>query len=1030
MAAGAGCLATSLGGLSYAMACPFGAEELTSGHLIPEDKKLSAEWVRSLFGRGAKEVFTGDALENIGMPCGGIGTGQLYLCGDGTLGCWQIFNDAQSNWVEGTFATYAHRGIAKPVDQGFGVTVAAPGSEPLFKRLNRDDFPAVEFQGEYPIGLVRYQESGFPVAIEMEAFSPFIPLNAKDSGLPATLFHISVKNISAEPVVASVVGWLENAVCNAYAREYRVRRTTKYTTQEGFRVCLHSAEEEPLARPENPRPTIVFESFDGADYGRWTSEGEAFGTGPTTLSQQKENAPEGFQGEGFAGSHLAGDGPQGVLTSPVFRIERRYINFLISGGNHTDRTCVNLIVGDEIVRTSLGRNSNTADWRAWLVEEWEGQDARIAVVDRWSMGWGHIAIDEIEFSDVPRGSGPDPLKLAADYGTMALACADFALDDDAPGPLTRGELRTVATPIAPGESHTITFALGWHFPNQAIGVKWDVAPWSIPPQRVGHAYANHFANAAEVIQYVFDQHERLVRETRLWRDAYYDSTLPLWLLDRLHSTVSYLATGTCQWWENGRFWAYEGVACCHGTCTHVWNYAHTHARLFPDLARSVLEKQDLCPREAGGGFHPDTGLVGFRSDDRYAADGQCGTILKAYREHTMCADNAFLIRNWPAIKRAMEFSILHDANADGLIEDLQHNTYDINYHGANTFVGSLYLAALRAAEEMARDVGDVDFAKQIQKIFKRGSKNTRERLWNGEYYVQDVDLERYPQNQYKDGCLSDQLFGQGWAHQLGLGYLYSQENVTQALRSVWKYNWAPDIGPYNEVHKPFRWFVTPGQAGLITCTWPKSAYLTEGTRYREEVWTGIEYQVAAHMIWEGLVTEGLAICRAVHDRYHPSRFNPYNEVECGDHYARAMASWGVYLALAGFEYHGPKGVLGFAPRITPENFRCALTTAEAWIVCQQTRTGMEQFNVVEVQWGRLKLARLLLQTQQTVKSVRVTIDGRPIEVSSSTKKGRTEIRFDGEILLHVGEKLEVHLLLGEARRESSVHSKAATGDPV
>ena len=1028
-AAGVGFVAATLGGTQVeAMAGPFNAEEAAAGHLIPEDKKLSAEWVRSLFERGAKEVFKGEALENIGMPCGGIGTGQLYLCGDGTLGCWQIFNDAQSNWVEGTFATYAHHGIAKPVDQGFAVTAAPPGGQPLLKALNRKDFSDVTFQGEYPIGTIRYSDPGLPLKVEMEAFSPFIPLNAEDSGLPVTLFDICVENISPEPIEASVIGWLENAVCNAYSRESEVRRTTKYIAHDDFRVCLHSAEEMPCQPTNSARPPIVFETFDAADYGGWSSEGNAFGKGPAKVPEQQQGAPEGFKGEGFASSSSAGDGPQGVLTSPVFRIERRYVNFLISGGNYTDKTYVNLIIDGKAVRTSWGRNSDTAEWRAWPVHEWEGQEAQITVVDRWSMGWGHIAVDEIEFSDEPRGSGPDPLTLAADYGTMALACADaapgdvpsallptgrlFATEEDgvyegARPPL--GALRTSAVVLEPGEQHTFTCALGWYFPNQTVGDKWDVAAWTSKPERVGHAYANRFASAAEVIGYLFEHRERLARETRLWRDAYYDSTLPYWLLDRLHSTISCLATGTCQWWENGRFWAYEGVACCHGTCTHVWNYAHAHGRLFPELARSILEMQDLCPRKAGGGFHPDTGKVGFRGDDAYAADGQCGTILKAYREHLMSPDGRFLERNWPAIRKAMEFSISHDPNADGLIEDLQHNTYDIDYHGANTFVGSLYLAALRAAEEMARESGDTDFAKRAHAIFERGAKGTGQRLWNGEHYVQDVDLDKHPKDQYKEGCLSDQLFGQGWAHQLALGYLYPQENVAQALNSVWKYNWAPDVGPYNEAHKPFRWFVTPGQAGLITCTWPKSAYLSEGTRYREEVWSGIEYQVAGHMIWEGKVTEGLAICRAVHDRYHPSLINPYNEVECGDHYARAMASWGVYLALAGFQYHGPKGWLGFDPRISPEDFRGAFTTAEGWLTFQQSRTGTEQRNTIEVQWGRLKLTRLFLQAHETVRGARISVEGKPIEATFSVKKGHIAIQFGGEMALGVGEELEVLL---------------------
>ena len=111
---------------------------------------------------------------------------------------------------------------------------------------------------------------------------------------------------------------------------------------------------------------------------------------------------------------------------------------------------------------------------------------------------------------------------------------------------------------------------------------------------------------------------------------------------------------------------------------------------------------------------------------------------------------------------------------------------------------------------------------------------------------------------------------------------------------------------------------------------PRAPHLAEGVRYKNEVWTGIEYQVAGNMAWEGMVTEALAICRGVHERYHPSKHNPWNEIECGDHYARGMASYGVFLGLCGFEYHGPKGHLGFAPRITPDDFRAAFTAAEGW----------------------------------------------------------------------------------------------------
>jgi hypothetical protein len=315
-----------------------------------------------------------------------------------------------------------------------------------------------------------------------------------------------------------------------------------------------------------------------------------------------------------------------------------------------------------------------------------------------------------------------------------------------------------------------------------------------------------------------------------------------------------------------------------------------------------------------------------------------------------------------------------DGNDDGLVEGQQHNTYDINFYGPNTMVGSLYLAALRAGEEMARESGDADFARTCRKIFEKGRELTVAQLFNGEYFIQKVDLAAHPKDQYAGGCLSDQLFGQGWAHQVGLGHVYPKENVTSTLQAIWKYNWAPDIAPQNKAHPPERWFARPGEAGLFTCTWPHSQHLgKDSVRYRDEVWTGIEYQVAGNMAWDGMVTEALAICRGVHERYHPSKHNPWNEIECGDHYSRAMAAHGVFLGLCGFEYHGPKAHLGFAPRISPEDFRAAFTAAEGWGTLVQKRQGNAQTSRVEVKWGKLPLKTLAFELPEGATLKKTTV---------------------------------------------------------
>jgi hypothetical protein len=443
----------------------------------------------------------------------------------------------------------------------------------------------------------------------------------------------------------------------------------------------------------------------------------------------------------------------------------------------------------------------------------------------------------------------------------------------------------------------------------------------------------------------------------------------------------------------------------------VWNYEHAMAWLFPQLERSVREMQDY-----GAGFVEESGMVRFRGEgwQMWAGDAQAGTVLKAYREHRISADDRFLKRDWPRIRKSLEFLIREDGNDDGLIEGKQHNTYDIDFYGANTMVGSLYLAALRAGEEMAREMGDAEFADRCRKIFQSGSRLSVEQIFNGEYFIQKVDLQKHPKFQYADGCLADQLFGQGWAHQVSLGYVYPKDKVLSALRAIWKYDWAPDVGPQNKAHAPERWFAHPGEAGLFTCTWPRGKHMGEdGVRYRDEIWTGIEYQVAGHMAWEGMVTEALAICRGIHERYHPAKHNPWNEVECGDHYSRAMASYGVFLALCGFEYHGPKGWLGFAPRINQDDFRAAFTAAEGWGTLVQKRQERKQINRVEVRCGQLALKSLVFDLPEgaTLQLHTAKVNGRAVKNVASQEGRRVEIVLSEPLVLKENEVIEIVLTL-------------------
>ncbi|WP_197529346.1 GH116 family glycosyl hydrolase [Botrimarina mediterranea] len=1008
-------------------------------HHVPVDKGLSKEWVSSLYERGGSTWFSGDDLKTIGMPIGGVAAGQLYLTGDGRLIYWGIFNTTQDtgpggiNYKVGRTAdqlAYRSKGFvpAPNIAQG-AVLRTTSGGKTQTRTLDSEGFSSVKFCGEYPIAKVDFADADSDVAVSLEACSPFIPLNAADSGLPVTILRYTLTNKGEARTEATISSWLENATLYDGAGQFvgQAERRNRVRRDDAFTAVIGSVEE--LEHTEEPvEPPVVFADFEAIGYGDWKVEGEAFGKRPTKGPLPHQNVVAGHQGEGLANSFVGGDDARGKLTSPEFTIEKPWIGFLIGGGAFPTTTCINLIVQDEVVRTATGANSELLSVQNWNVSDFVGQQARIEIVDAVGGPWGHVNVDQIEFRDGPMAERSAPLRRRPDFGGMALALLgdgdgdatasvdigreDFAAvaadrsgdgTSDARRSLDARLVGAVGTSfeLAPGESATATFVVAWRMPNLYNAGKW-----------VGNAYATRFRSVLDVVRYVADDFDRLVGTTKQWHDTFYDTTLPYWLLDRIGSTLSNLATNTCQWWANGRFWAWEGVGSCHGTCGHVWNYEHAMARLFPELERSVRSMQDFEPE---AGFNAETGSIGFRGEGwpQWAGDSQAGYVLKAYREHQCAPDDSFLMQFWPRIRKAMEFLIAEDSNADGLLEGRQHQTYDQDYYGANTMVGSLYLAALRAAEEMAREVGDKDFAAQCAKIFASGSKITEERLFNGEYFVQDVDVQKHPHWQYADGCLADQLFGQGWAHQLGLGYVYSKETVRKALESIWRYCWTPDIDAQNKRHAPERWFAFPGEAGLLTCTWPKSKRPgPPATRYCDEVWTGIEYQVANHMAWEGMVTEALALCRAAHDRYHPSKRNPFNEIECGDHYARSLASWGLITSLSGFEHHNSKGTLGFAPRIEAGNFRSVFTTAEGWGTYEQKRSEGEISAEVQVASGEVHLTTLRLAISEGTLPAKaeVAVGGNTMELAvTDTRDGQIELRFVDEAIVSSGEKLAVRV---------------------
>ena len=858
--------------------------QVDGSHLVPADKGLDAAWRKSLYDT-ARRPFTGNDLLTIGMPCGGIASGQLYVRGDGTLAGWWIANNAYNtgygvkNLTEFPTAVgpwkvcYQSFEPVSYIDQGF--TIRVDGGR--VRSLDKTGFDAISFTGEYPVATVQYKDKNhpLPVDVQLQVYSPFIPLDARESATPATVMQYTLVNPSAVARSVRLEGRLQNMVGLDLKGKIRGMSRNRVIKDTGL--------------------TAVYMDL------------------------------------------LSGDI---AATHPY-------------NGN----VCLS-VLGEGGGVAAIGGNDDVGD---------QGDGKGVAA------------------------AGGDASGASRALGT----------------PLVGSVGTTVR--LAPHSRRTVVFVLSWYFPNRPhyVDTGWN-KPLSISGPVIGNNYANWYSSSLDVARWMKVNLPRLKAETFAFHDAYYQSTIPYWLNRRLLMPLSTLATETCQWWATGKFWAWEGVGSCVGTCTHVWNYEQGMAHLFPELDRNIREQTDLSVS-----FQDDGSILARDGGYGVLIDGDAGTLLKAWREHLMSKDGLFLARNWPRLKRAMQYLIKVDSNADGLIETVQPNTYDIAFYGANTYVGGLYLGALRAAERMARVMRDTVFGDSCRLIAQRGSENTSRRLFNGEYFIQDVDLGAHPQYQYGRGCLADQVFGQTWADLTGLGDIYPADQTLSALRSIWRYNWAPDVGVQNKLHPAERDYADPGEAGLFVCTWPHGPHPGEnGVRYRDEVWTGIEYQVATSMLYAGMTSEALSIVKAVDDRYQPNKHNPWNEVECGDHYARAMASWGVLLAIEGFSYSGPDSALGFAPRLRPENFRGFFSAAEGWGTIGQRRSSGRQSNEVHVSHGRLPLRELDLEVPQGFDpgSVVVKMEGRTVPCRVKVEGHRLVLYFR-DLVVEEGRALDVSVLV-------------------
>ncbi|CAA6677549.1 MULTISPECIES: GH116 family glycosyl-hydrolase [unclassified Lentimonas] len=842
------------------MAGPFNAADFDK--IIPADKKLSADWIKSLYARGKPMTVQVGKVDYIGMPINGIGTGQVYLSGDGQLWYWNLTAGKDKKHNPKGDRYMKPDAVKAPEGQGFALQVNGKTYP-----LNSKGFSDVTFTNQYPMALVDYADAACPVNVQLEAYTPFIPLNRDESSYPVTVMRYTVTNHSSENQTLSLAGWIQN---------------------------------------------------------RWAGKNE-----PNISAYQQQ--------------------------ADIATVE-------CSGGTAQSNGIALGVLGKEA--------------------------PELVNVEKATPGIGGV----FEASNGAKTGKANSASIGRKFTLKA------------------------------GESKTVSFAVSWRIPAVNYGTRFGRK--GVSPGR--YHYATLWPTAAAAAGQVASRETELYDTSKKWVDTWYDSSLPYWFLERAFIPIDCMQTqmvqrvipkGSTEEVYNME----EGVRCCPGNCTHVWNYAQGVARIFPEIERECRDKI-----EYGLGFDHKNGMVFFRytmkdgakgRDD--ALDGTCGTIVRVLRESQMTTDYTFLASLWDRVKLSMDFVIKEwDSDEDGILSGAQHNTLDEPWYGRVPWLINTYHAALRSAAVMARQMKQPAVADRYEGIIAKGAPAMVDQLWNEDfgYYVHIPPQDETQMHGSTNGCHIDQVLGDSWLYEVGLDPILPRDKTRKALQALWKYNFTPDVGAFRKAMTDGRWYAGPGDAGLVMTSFPNGKVEPKSGNknyagYLNECMTGFEWQVAAHMLREGMVEEPMAIGKAIYDRYSPDKRNPYNEIECSDHYSRAMASYGTYLAACGYHYDGPEAKLGFGPKLNPEDFKAAFTTAEGWGHFTQKIASGQQVAGVELGYGRLQLKEFTLDKvpSVTANSAKVMLHGKSVNAAFSSNADRYVLKFASGITVNKDQRLVVTL---------------------
>ena len=796
-------------------------------------------------------TYSGERLNHVAFPLGGIGAGMVCLSGTGALTHVSIRGVAEVNNEPYLTAAVCIKGEAK---QAKVLEGPVPSWKPMFprgpghmgsgtgaptKNYGLPRFAAAEFEARFPFAHVRLSDPGFALDASICAWSPFIPGDEDASSLPVAALEYTLRNATDRPIEAVFSFHAQNLLSpSELARLIRNPIGTRFRVgrmRNGFVLRLDGSSEEPWV--ERSFAAAVDDPETRCDY-RWFRGDSPF----DPFLMVWRHISEGLMPQNEPVAESEHSSPGGSI----------YVPFRLRAGE----------------RKVLG--------------------LRLA----WYVPWTNLR----------EGDDPDTRKEGK---------------SDSPDPQAK-------------ERHR---------------------PW----------YSAVFSDVEAVGAHWRENYDTLRSRSLAFFDCLYDTTLPPEIVESVAANLGILKSPTVLRQPDGRLWIWEGCfdegGCCPGSCTHVLNYAQAIPHLFPRLERSLRETEFGEAQDEHGHqqYRVNLPIRNTVHNFHAASDGQLGGIMKVFRDWRISGDSDWLRALWPKVRRSLDFCIeTWDPRGVGVPEEPHHNTYDIEFWGPDSMTSTCYLAALKAAVEMGRFLGDD--TRTYQELYAKGRAYVESELWNGEYFVQKVrwkglraefpprtptvwstgvkssealDLIEHegPHYQYGEGCLSDGVIGAWLAEVCGIGEILDREKVEKHLLSVYRYNFKKDLSECANPIRPSYAFGPEG--GLLLCTWPRGGEPTLPFVYAFEVWTGIEYQVASHLAMFGHTDRAREIVRTVRARYDGRLRNPFDQIECGHWYARALASYALLQGFTGARYDAVDKTLYLAPGLQPD-CRFFLSTATGY----------------------------------------------------------------------------------------------------